>query len=292
MSAQFSSAFLKSEQVAQSRELEQVIKGMPTSDGAGVKLTRLLLPAQQQRLDPFLMLDAFASDNADDYLAGFPDHPHRGFETITYMLQGKMRHHDSAGNSGLLESGGMQWMNAGRGVIHSELPEQERGLMAGFQLWLNLPASEKMSTPWYRDIPAAAIPEFQTESGVQVKVLAGRSHGIDGAQQRPHTEPLYLDLHLSAGAEFSQTLATTMNAFVVVYQGELEIAGRRISATNLGILTNQGDGVSLRAQTESRVLLIAGQPLHEAIVQYGPFVMNTEQQIRQAILDFRSGQLA
>lgn len=292
MSAQFSTALLKSEQVAQSRELEQVIKGMPTSDGAGVKLTRLLLPAQQQRLDPFLMLDAFASDNADDYLAGFPDHPHRGFETITYMLQGKMRHHDSAGNSGLLESGGMQWMNAGRGVIHSELPEQEQGLMAGFQLWLNLPASEKMSMPWYRDIPAAAIPEFQTESGVQVKVLAGRSHGIDGAQQRPHTAPLYLDLHLSAGAEFSQTLAMTMNAFVVVYQGELEIAGSRISATNLGILTNQGDGVSLRALTESRVLLIAGQPLHEAIVQYGPFVMNTEQQIRQAIFDFRSGQLA
>lgn len=292
MSAQRMSQVLPSERVEQTRQLEQVIKGMPTSDGAGVKLTRLLLPAQQQRLDPFLMLDAFASDNADDYLAGFPDHPHRGFETITYMLQGKMRHHDSAGNSGLLESGGMQWMNAGRGVIHSELPEQEQGLMAGFQLWLNLPASEKMSTPWYRDIPAAAIPEFQTESGVQVKVLAGRSHGIDGAQQRPQTEPLYLDLHLSAGAEFSQTLATTMNAFVVVYQGELEIAGSRISATNLGILTNQGDGVSLRAQTESRVLLIAGQPLHEAIVQYGPFVMNTEQQIRQAIFDFRSGQLA
>lgn len=292
MSAQRMPQVLPSVRVEQTRQLEQVIKGMPTSDGAGVKLTRLLLPAQQQRLDPFLMLDAFASDNADDYLAGFPDHPHRGFETITYMLQGKMRHHDSAGNSGLLESGGMQWMNAGRGVIHSELPEQERGLMAGFQLWLNLPASEKMSTPWYRDIPAAAIPEFQTESGVQVKVLAGRSHGLDGAQQRPHTEPLYLDLHLSAGAEFSQTLATTMNAFVVVYQGELEIAGRCISATNLGILTNQGDGVSLRAQTESRVLLIAGQPLHEAIVQYGPFVMNTEQQIRQAILDFRSGQLA
>lgn len=292
MSAQRMSQVLPSERVEQTRQLEQVNKGMPTSDGAGVKLTRLLLPAQQQRLDPFLMLDAFASDNADDYLAGFPDHPHRGFETITYMLQGKMLHHDSAGNSGLLESGGMQWMNAGRGVIHSELPEQEQGLMAGFQLWLNLPASEKMSTPWYRDIPAAAIPEFQTESGVQVKVLAGRSHGIDGAQQRPHTEPLYLDLHLSAGAEFSQTLATTMNAFVVVYQGELEIAGSRISATNLGILTNQGDGVSLRAQTESRVLLIAGQPLHEAIVQYGPFVMNTEQQIRQAIFDFRSGQLA
>ncbi len=292
MSAQRMPQVLPSVRVEQTRQLEQVIKGMPTSDGAGVKLTRLLLPAQQQRLDPFLMLDAFASDNADDYLAGFPDHPHRGFETITYMLQGKMRHHDSAGNSGLLESGGMQWMNAGRGVIHSELPEQERGLMAGFQLWLNLPASEKMSTPWYRDIPAAAIPEFQTESGVQVKVLAGRSHGLDGAQQRPHTEPLYLDLHLSAGAEFSQTLATTMNAFVVVYQGELEIAGRCISATNLGILTNQGDGVSLRAQTESRVLLIAGQPLHEAIVQYGPFVMNMEQQIRQAILDFRSGQLA
>ncbi len=292
MSAQRMPQVLPSERVEQTRQLEQVIKGMPTSDGAGVKLTRLLLPAQQQRLDPFLMLDAFASDNADDYLAGFPDHPHRGFETITYMLQGKMRHHDSAGNSGLLESGGMQWMNAGRGVIHSELPEQEQGLMAGFQLWLNLPASEKMSTPWYRDLPATAIPEFQTESGVQVKVLAGRSHGIDGAQQRPQTEPLYLDLHLSAGAEFSQTLATTMNAFVVVYQGELEIAGSRISATNLGILTNQGDGVSLRAQTESRVLLIAGQPLHEAIVQYGPFVMNTEQQIRQAIFDFRSGQLA
>ncbi len=279
-------------QVQQSRRLEQRVAGRPTSDGAGVKLTRLLLPAHQQRLDPFLMLDAFGSDQAQDYIAGFPDHPHRGFETITYMLQGKMRHKDSAGNSGLLESGGMQWMNAGRGVIHSELPEQEQGMMAGFQLWLNLPADDKLSAPWYRDIPATAIPGFATAAGVKVKVLAGESHGVVGAQQRPHTQPLYLDLDLPAGAEFSQILAPQMNAFLVVYQGELEVADASLAATQLGILSNEGDGVQIRAKLASRALLIAGQPLRQAIVQYGPFVMNTEQQIRQAIFDFRSGQLA
>lgn len=280
--------------VSRPRALERLVTGRPTSDGAGVKLTRVLTQSLQRRLDPFLMLDAFGSDRPDDYIAGFPDHPHRGFETITYMIAGRMRHRDSAGHEGLLESGGVQWMTAGRGVIHSEIPQQEEGRMEGFQLWLNLPARDKMCAPWYRDFPAAALPRFVTGEGVEAVVIAGASHGVAGAVTREATAPLYLDLHLPAGARFSQPLPPQFNAFVHVYRGELEIGGSRIPARHMAILDNRADsdGVVVEAPVEARALLVAGRPLGEPIAQYGPFVMNTEQEIYQALADHRAGRLA
>ena len=282
------------ETVKRSRDVEQIIVGQQTSDGAGVKLTRVIDHRLQQRLDPFLMLDAFGSDDASDYIAGFPDHPHRGFETVTYMLAGRMRHRDSAGHEGLLQNGGVQWMTAGRGVIHSELPEQESGRMAGFQLWLNLPARDKMRAPWYRDIQSADIPELHTASGVLVRVIAGASHGVQGAMQREVTQPLYLDLHLPAGSGFSQRLAASHNAFIYVYEGEVRIGERVLRAGQMAILNNaaETDGVQIAAVSDSKAILVAGAPLKEAIVQHGPFVMNTQQEIFQAIHDFRSGTLA
>ncbi|PND39962.1 hypothetical protein C1O66_00725 [Paucibacter aquatile] len=279
------------------RAVERLVAGQATSDGAGVKLTRVLTQDLQRRLDPFLMLDAFGSDQADDYIAGFPNHPHRGFETVTYMLEGRMRHRDSAGNEGLLGNGGVQWMTAGRGVIHSELPEQEEGRMEGFQLWLNLPSHDKMRAPWYRDIPTAEIPEFQTEAGVTVRVIAGSSHGVRGAMQREHTEPLYLDLHLPAGARFEQALPEGHNAFVYVYRGALEFPGGcRVPAQRMAILANTpgSDGLVLQAAADapSRAILIAGRPLREPIVQHGPFVMNTHEELVQAVRDYQAGVLA
>ncbi len=284
----------QAEVVTRPRQVEHLVVGQETSDGAGVKLTRLLDHQLQKRLDPFLMLDAFGSDQPDDYIAGFPDHPHRGFETITYMLTGRMRHRDSAGNEGLLQTGGVQWMTAGRGVIHSELPEQESGRMAGFQLWLNLPAQDKMCAPWYRDIQREQIPELRTEQDVLVRVIAGASHGVKGALQRAHTQPLYLDIHSPDGASFTQALPATMNAFVVVYEGALQVQGTRVAAGQMAILNNapESDGVQFQAVGATRAILVAGQPLHEAIVQYGPFVMNSQQEIMQAIDDYRRGAFA
>ena len=226
----------EAETVTRPRSVDQLIAGQPTSDGAGVKLTRVLTQPLQRRLDPFLMLDAFGTDNPQDYIGGFPDHPHRGFETVTYMIAGRMRHRDSAGHEGLLANGGVQWMTAGRGVIHSELPEQEDGRMEGFQLWLNLAAKDKMRAPWYRDIQAAEIPEFTTTDGVKVRVIAGRSHGIDGAMQREVTEPLYLDLEIPAGASFTQALPPSRNAFVYVYRGGLQIGGTQVPVQRMAIL--------------------------------------------------------
>jgi quercetin 2,3-dioxygenase len=278
--------------VTDPRSVERLITGRATSDGAGVKLTRVLTQDLQRRLDPFLMLDAFGSDSADDYIAGFPDHPHRGFETVTYMLAGRMRHRDSAGHEGLLQSGGVQWMTAGRGVIHSELPEQTEGRMEGFQLWLNLPAQDKMSLPWYRDIASADIPEWQG-SGVTARVIAGASHGIAGAVQRENTAALILDVHLAAGASFEQALAPQHNAFVYVYRGAVTIGAQAVTQQHMAILANRGDGVHLQASAQgTRLLLIAGRPLNEPIVQYGPFVMNTRQEILQAVEDFSAGRLA
>lgn len=280
--------------VSRPRTVERLVIGQPTSDGAGVKLTRVLTNQLQQRLDPFLMLDAFGSDKADDYIAGFPDHPHRGFETVTYMIAGRMRHRDSAGNEGLLTNGGVQWMTAGRGVIHSELPEQEEGRMEGFQLWLNLAAKDKMIPAWYRDIPSGEIPEF-THEGVLARVIAGESHGVAGAMQRQHTEPLYLDLHFEPGARFEQTLDPALNAFVYVYRGGLSIGDKPVPQQRMAILANSADsdGVVLQAGNEPTLaLLIGGRPLREPIAQYGPFVMNTRQQLMQAVEDFQNGVLA
>ena len=282
------------ETVRTSRTIEQLVMGQATSDGAGVKLTRVLTQNLQYRLDPFLMLDAFGSEEASDYIAGFPDHPHRGFETVTYMLEGRMRHRDSAGNEGLLQTGGVQWMTAGRGVIHSELPEQEEGRMEGFQLWLNLPAKDKMIAPWYRDIQSDDLPQFTTAEGVTVRVIAGHSHGVSGAVQREVTQPLYLDLHFEEGSHFSQALPATANAFLYVYRGALEIAGSLVPEKRMAILKKSADadGVQIRATQAARAILIAGQPLGEPIVQYGPFVMNSQAEIFQAINDFRAGKLA
>jgi redox-sensitive bicupin YhaK (pirin superfamily) len=276
-----------------SRQVERLIAGHATSDGAGVKLTRVLTQDLQRRLDPFLMLDAFGSDNPNDYIAGFPDHPHRGFETVTYMIAGRMLHRDSAGHEGLLEGGGVQWMTAGRGVIHSEIPQQTDGVMEGFQLWLNLPARDKMSAPWYRDFKAQELPRFVTAQGVTVIVIAGESQGISGAVTRQASAPLYLDLHLPAGSGFEQTLPLEHNAFVYVYRGEVRIAGQTVPAQRMALLANEGaaDGVLIEASTDARLLLLAGQPLKEAIAQYGPFVMNTQQEIHEAISDFRNGTL-
>jgi redox-sensitive bicupin YhaK (pirin superfamily) len=283
----------QAESVSKSRTVEQLVAGQPTSDGAGVKLIRVLTQPLQYRLDPFLMLDAFGSDEAGDYIAGFPSHPHRGFETITYMLAGRMRHRDSAGNEGLLQNGGVQWMTAGRGVIHSEMPEQEEGRMAGFQLWLNLPAKDKMIAPWYRDIQSDTIPELLTAAGVKVRIIAGSSHGVAGAVQREVTLPLYLDVHMPAGSSFSHSLPASFNAFVYVYEGEVQIGEREVPVQRMAILKKSpdADGVVIDAKVDSRLLLIAGQPLGETIVQYGPFVMNSQAEIFKAISDFREGKL-
>lgn len=271
------------------RSLEQRVAGRATSDGAGVKLTRVLTQNLQRRLDPFLMLDAFANERPEDYIGGFPDHPHRGFETVTYMIAGRMRHRDSAGNEGLLEAGGAQWMTAGSGLIHSELPEQENGRMEGFQLWVNLPAKNKMVAPAYRDIPASAIPEFTTAEGVRVRVLAGESHGVAGAVARPDTEPLFLDIHLPAGGRFEQILPREFNAFVYTWRGAVMIGGEALAERTMGVLGNDGDSVLIETAQPAKVLLIAGRPLDEPIVQYGPFVMNTQEEIEQTLRDFRSG---
>jgi quercetin 2,3-dioxygenase len=287
-------ANVETETVTRPRSVERVIAGQPTSDGAGVKLTRVLTQPLQRRLDPFLMLDAFGTDNPQDYIGGFPDHPHRGFETVTYMIAGRMRHRDSAGHEGLLQNGGVQWMTAGSGVVHSELPEQEDGRMEGFQLWLNLPAQSKMRAPGYRDIQSAEIPEFTTADGVKVRVIAGRSHGIDGAMRRRVTEPLYLDVEIPAGASFAQALPPSHNAFVYIYRGNVEIAGTQVAVQRMAILANDpdADGAVVTAETATRALLIAGKPLGEPIAQYGPFVMNTNDEIFQAMKDYQSGKFA
>ncbi|MDH6592072.1 redox-sensitive bicupin YhaK (pirin superfamily) [Variovorax sp. TBS-050B] len=281
--------------VATPRGIDHIVAGVSTSDGDGVKLTRVLQQPLQKRLDPYLMLDAFGSDNPGDYIGGFPSHPHRGFETVTYMIAGRMRHRDSAGHEGLLQNGGVQWMTAGRGLVHSELPEQEEGLMEGFQLWLNLPAKDKMREPWYRDIQSEEIPEYTTAAGVHVRVIAGESHGIKGAVRREQTEPLYLDITLPPGAEFAQPLADDRNALVYVFRESVWIAGSEVPTRRMAILANDpgSDGIVLRAgatnHSPARALLIAGKPLNEPIAQYGPFVMNTREEVTQAVHDFQSG---
>jgi redox-sensitive bicupin YhaK (pirin superfamily) len=282
------------ERVETSRRIERVLGGQFVMDGAGVKINRVLTQPLQRRLDPFLMLDAFGSDKAGDYIAGFPEHPHRGFETVSYMLAGRMRHRDSAGNEGLVSDGGVQWMTAGRGVIHSEMPEQSEGLMEGFQLWLNLPAADKMSAPWYRDIAAEELPRFGLPSGAAVTVIAGSSHGVAGAVQREGTQPLYLDIHLPEGETFEQPLPAGHNAFFYVYRGEALVDGKAVPQARMAILDNApgADGVRIKASADTRLILIAGRPLNEPIAQYGPFVMNTDAEIFQAVEDFRAGRFA
>ncbi len=294
------------------RQVERLVTGQPTSDGAGVKLTRVLTQDLQKRLDPFLMLDSFASAKPEDYGAGFPNHPHRGFETVTYMVAGRMRHKDSGGHEGLLQNGGVQWMTAGAGLVHSEMPEQEAGVMEGFQLWLNLPGKDKLCQPWYRDIQSDSIPEVITpvgegedpRGGVRVRVISGHSHGVAGAMHRPATDyptdPLYLDLHFPAGgASMTQAVPAALNAFLYVYRGTVHVVDDQGTATpvprqRMAILKNVGDAVMLqseRSEEPARALLIAGQPLHEPIAQYGPFVMNTREELMTAVEDFQAGRM-
>ena len=280
--------------ISQPRQVERLVAGQATSDGAGVKLTRVLAQPLQRRLDPFLMLDAFGSDAPGDYIAGFPDHPHRGFETVTYMIKGRMRHRDSAGHEGVVGDGGVQWMTTGRGLIHSEMPEQEDGVMEGFQLWLNLHSTDKMMAPAWHDIPGEQVPEFES-AGARVRVIAGSSHGVMGAMQRPRTEPLYLDIQLDAGASFAQPLPVDHNGFVYVYRGALQVGGTEVPAQRMAILSNQhaaADGVLLQAgSVPARALLIAGAPLNQPIAQHGPFVMNTREELVQAVQDFQAGRI-
>jgi len=282
------------------RTLAQVIPSVPTSDGAGVKLRRSLGSSQSLRHDPFLMLDEFYSDDPDDYLAGFPPHPHRGFETVTYMLDGHMQHKDNFGNTGDLGPGSVQWMTAARGIIHSEMPQQSAGRMRGFQLWLNLPAKEKMKPASYRDIRAEEIPTVPLAGGGEVRVIAGTfehggktAHGpVNGAGAKLSTNPLYVDVHLPAGAEFSTPIAQGHNAFLYAYDGSASIGGKDLPHRAAGLLSD-GDSVTLQAGTDgARCLLLAARPLREPVVQYGPFVMNTRDEIEQAIEDYNTGRLA
>ena len=272
------------------RPVVRVVTGRPTSDGAGVRLTRMIGTPELSELDPFLLLDEFRSDSPDDYLAGFPDHPHRGFETVTYMLAGAMEHRDHKGNRGLLSPGSVQWMTAGRGIVHSEMPRQRDGLMWGFQLWVNLPAASKMMEPRYQDIAPERIPEL-ARPGARVRVLAGESGGVAGPVEGIVTQPLDLDVRLEPGAGFEQAVPLGHTAFVYVFEGEAELGepATRLARGQLGVL---GDGDLVRAKAGAagaRFLLIAARPLHEPIARYGPFVMNTEAELRQAFDDFRAG---
>lgn len=281
------------------RELQRVIESIAASDGAGVKLRRSLGQSPYTRLDPFLMLDEFSSFDANDYVAGFPAHPHRGFETVTYLLDGHMLHEDHLGNRGDLKSGAVQWMSAGRGIIHSEMPQQEQGRMRGFQLWINLPAREKMKPAAYRDIDPAEIPVVALNGGGRAKVIAGTlladGRSVAGPIQGLATDPLYLDVELPAGAAFTQPLADDRNAFIYVFEGEAQAgaaaAARTLASHSAGVL-GAGSLVEARAGgAGARFLLLAGKPLGEPVVQHGPFVMNTREEIEQAIRDYQSGEL-
>ncbi len=275
------------------RQLQQIYQGMPASDGAGVKLTRIIGQPQLKNLDPFLMLDAFGTDEPMDYIGGFPPHPHRGFETVTYLLAGKMRHADNQGNEGVIEAGGVQWMTAGRGIIHSEMPEQEEGLLMGFQLWVNLPAKAKMTPPAYQEHPPESIPEEVWPDGTRIKVIAGQTQiGTKGIIKNDYVDPTYLDVQLVKDSQFIQPLEHDETAFVYLHEGQIEIGGsnpRALNAGQLGVL-GTGDVVEIRSiSDQSRFILVAGRPLNEPIVQRGPFVMNTQEEIMQAIHDYQEG---
>lgn len=291
------------------RTLTQIIPSVATSDGAGVKLRRSLGSQPGLQLDPFLMLDEFYSDDPKDYIAGFPAHPHRGFETVTYMLDGHMRHEDHLGNRGDLSPGDVQWMTAARGIIHSEMPQQSEGRMRGFQLWINLPSKEKMKPAQYRDIPAQQIPRVQLPSGAAARVIAGALQ-LDGntvsgpvnSQESPRsTDPLYLDLTLPAGVDMVVPVTAGHNAFLYVYEGEARVGEQQHSRTlpyrAAGVLSNEEEADADRVHVAggargAQLLLLAARPLREPVVQYGPFVMNTRQEIEQALDDYRSGRFA
>jgi quercetin 2,3-dioxygenase len=280
------------------RGVARVVRGMPTSDGAGVRLTRVIGQPRLPDLDPFLMLDEFGTDDPGDYIAGFPEHPHRGFETVTYMLDGRMRHRDNHGHEGVLVPGSVQWMTAGRGIVHSEMPEQQEGRMRGFQLWINLPARDKMTAPKYQEFGPEKIPAADLGSGARVKVLAGRVAGVTGPIAQPATDPTYLDVELEPGARLSQPLASGHSAFLYVYEGAMRVGTGESAATvgthELAVLTD-GDSVQLEGREPapgdrgSRAILVAGRPLKEPVAKHGPFVMSTREELIQAFEDYQSG---
>jgi len=272
------------------RSIRQLVPALEVTEGAGVTVHRSIGTPALRNLDPFLLLDHFGSDNPDEYIAGFPDHPHRGFITFTYMLDGHMQHRDSMGNQGELKPGGVQWMKAASGVIHSEMPRQANGLMRGFQLWINLPASEKMSAPAYQEFSAAAIPEVAL-ADAQVRVLAGEFNGTYGVINDPATDVCYLDVSLAADACFRLPLETTHHAFVYVFEGSAHLVDAALAKHTLAVL-GAGDAVEVVAgSTGARFILVTGRPIGEPVVQYGPFVMNTREEIEQAIADYRAGKL-
>jgi quercetin 2,3-dioxygenase len=276
-------------------KIERIVRGTPTSDGAGVRLTRLIGGAELPDLDPFLLLDQFGTDRAADYIGGFPSHPHRGFETVTYMIDGRMRHRDNRGHEGLLGPGSVQWMTAGRGIVHSEMPEQEEGLMRGFQLWVNLAAKDKMTDPRYQEFPADAIPVAEFAPGTRVKVIAGKVADRAGPIVDVGTDPIYLDVMLEAGAAFEHRLPAGHQGLLVAHEGSVTVGAepdvQTLQKLELGTL-QRGELVRVRAAQEaSRMLLIAGRPLGEPVARYGPFVMNTRAQLQQAFEDFGAGRL-
>ncbi len=271
------------------RRVVTVVRGQATSDGAGVRLTRMIGTRDLPDLDPFLMLDEFGSDRPGDYLAGFPDHPHRGFETVTYMLAGRMRHADNKGHSGLLTPGSVQWMTAGHGIVHSEMPEQEEGLMQGFQLWVNLPAKDKMTAPRYQEFSPERIPTVTPGAGVTVKVIAGEVGGVAGPISAVATDPIYLDIGLQPGAGYGHALPREHNAFLSVFEGTVLVAGTRVDRGQLAVLGQGGRVEVMAGEKPARMILVAGRPLREPVAKYGPFVMNTPQEIHQAIADYQAG---
>ena len=275
------------------RAIERIIQGHAASDGDGVRLTRSIGQSPDSRVDPFLMLDEINADEAADYIGGFPPHPHRGFETVTYMLQGRMRHKDHMGNEGIINSGDVQWMTAARGVIHSEMPEQQKGRLHGFQLWINLSASEKMKDAAYKEIPSETIPELDHQ-GICMRVIAGTVYreglAVDGPIRGISTEPLFLDVTLARGTAFSEPIAESHNAFVYVYDGHVEIGGEAVAARQAAVL-GAGDAVQIKSADGAGFLLLAARPIGEPVAQYGPFVMNTPDELKQAIADYQNGQL-
>ena len=287
-----------SEDFVVSRKVDRVVRGVPTSDGAGVKLTRVIGQPKLPDLDPFLLLDEFGTERADDYIAGFPDHPHRGFETVTYMLDGRMRHRDNHGNEGVLVPGSVQWMTAGRGLVHSEMPEQQEGRMRGFQLWLNLPARDKMTPPRYQEFGPDRVPAVTPSEGVRVKVIAGVVGTTQGPISQPATDPTYLDIEIVPGATFVHRLPADHSAFLYVFEGSMRVgAGTDATAIKAHELAVLGNGAQIRIEGLSlgaggngaRAILVAGRPLREPVAKYGPFVMNTQEELMQAFQDFQSG---
>ncbi|MDH4107354.1 MAG: pirin family protein [Gammaproteobacteria bacterium] len=272
------------------RTVRLVTPGLPASDGAGVRMTRIIGTHALDHLDPFLLFDVFRSDDPDDYIAGFPPHPHRGFETVTYMFAGQMRHRDNAGNEGIIRPGGVQWMTAGRGIVHSEMPEQDQGLMWGTQLWVNLPAANKMVPPAYHEYPADEIPVETRDGDQRIAVIAGTTRlGTEGPVIGRPTAPIYLDIRLAAGRVFAEPLPEMHNAFAFVVQGRLDINGTRVDEGSLAVL---GDGSIVEAESvsaEARFLLVSARALKEPIARGGPFVMNTQEELRRAFFDYQAG---